>query len=738
MAFSTTGVEVRVRSQRVREAVELISSMRFAISLLTLICIAAVIGTVVQQNQPATNYVNQFGPFWADVFAAVNLFTVYSAPWFLLILGFLVVSTSLCIARNAPKILADLRQFRENLREQSLAAFHHRGQGVVGEPREAALERVARVLAAHGWVAKAQIREGGTMVAARKGRANKLGYLAAHSAIVLVCVGGLLDGDLIVRAQMALQGKSAFDGSGLVSEVPDKHRLSMSNPTYRGNLFVPEGARSGMAVLTMPSGVVLQPLPFDVELKRFIVEYYATGMPKLFASEIVVHDRASGRTVEHRVEVNKPAFHDGIAIYQSSFEDGGSRVKLRARPLAGGRDFEVEGRIGEKTELVSNGPQGEERVTLEFAALRVINVENLGERSAGAPGTGGPGGGDGADVRKVDLVSAIDSRLGAGTKVQTQRELRNVGPSITYRIRDAAGQAREYHNYMAPMELDGSSVFLAGVRENTADAFRYLRIPADADGTLDSWLLLKKALADPALREQAAQRYARIAAPGDKPDVAEQLVVTTRRALGLFAGAEAARPAAASPDAAASGKPVPVGGLQALSDFMEAAVPEAERMRVSGVLVRILNGALFELANLAREQAGLAPLKPDAASERFMALAVTSLSDSFFYPAPVLFQLTDFTQVQASVFQVARAPGKTLVYAGAVLLIVGVFMMLYVRDRRLWVWLQPLPDDAARTRLTTALSSTRRTLDGDAEFERLRAALLAAPAAPAQTPEAMR
>ena len=46
------------------------------------------------------------------------------------------------------------------------------------------------------------------MVAARKGAANKLGYLAAHSAIVLICLGGLLDGDLIVRAQMALQGKT--------------------------------------------------------------------------------------------------------------------------------------------------------------------------------------------------------------------------------------------------------------------------------------------------------------------------------------------------------------------------------------------------------------------------------------------------------------------------------------------------------------------------------------------------
>jgi cytochrome c biogenesis protein len=103
---------------------------------------------------------------------------------------------------------------------------------------------------------------------------------------------------------------------------------------------------------------------------------------------------------------------------------------------------------------------------------------------------------------------------------------------------------------------------------------------------------------------------------------------------------------------------------------------------------------------------------------------VTSLSDSFFYPSPILFQLVDFTQVQASVFQVARAPGKTLVYLGSVLLIVGVFVMLYVRDRRLWVWLQP--EGAGGTRVTTALSSTRRTLDGDAEFDKLKARLLQA------------
>ena len=120
MTVTTEGLRVRTGSQAVRSAVELLSSMRFSISLLTIICIASVIGTVLKQHEPLNNYVNQFGPFWAEVFSALKLNAVYSAWWFLLILAFLVTSTSLCIARNTPKILNDLKVYKENIREQSL------------------------------------------------------------------------------------------------------------------------------------------------------------------------------------------------------------------------------------------------------------------------------------------------------------------------------------------------------------------------------------------------------------------------------------------------------------------------------------------------------------------------------------------------------------------------------------------------------------------------------------------
>jgi cytochrome c biogenesis protein len=55
------------------------------------------------------------------------------------------------------------------------------------------------------------------------------------------------------------------------------------------------------------------------------------------------------------------------------------------------------------------------------------------------------------------------------------------------------------------------------------------------------------------------------------------------------------------------------------------------------------------------------------------------------------------------------------------MLIIGVFAMLYVRERRLWVWLTPQGSGA---QAVMALSANRKTMDVDREFMALRDRLL--------------
>jgi cytochrome c biogenesis protein len=696
--MSTTGIELKTRRRALAEAVELVSSMRFAISLLTIIAIAAMIGTVMKQNEPMPNYVNQFGPFWFEVFSKFGLYAVYSAWWFLLILTFLIVSTALCIARNGPKMIKDMRSWRANVREVSLRNFHHKAEWSAPLPRAELARQTADRLAHAGYAAKIIEKENGTLVAAKKGAANKLGYIFAHSAIIIILLGGMLDSDLPIRFQQWFMGKTPFDGSGVIADIPARHRLGLGNPTFRGNTEIPEGGSSPVAIIPQATGVLIQDLPFTIMLKKFTIDFYSTGMPKLFASDVVIRDHETGKTFPATIEVNKPLIYKGIAVYQSSFGDGGTRLKLTGFPMTGtdSKQFALSGEVNAATDL----KRGDQQYSVEWTGFRPFNVENMG----------------GPDVRAVakgqslneQFAASLDKHSGSAAKNANNKDLKNVGPSVQYKLRDKTGQAREFQNYMQPVAIDGAQMFLAGVRASPAEPFSFLRIPADDEHSVRDWMRLRAALADPAMRAQAAERYARRAlapdASAETVALAAQLRESSAKTLGLFAG---------------DGKQQ--GGFMAVSEFIGSLkVPEAEQRNAANIFLKMLNGTLWELWQAARERDGLAPVTADDGHARFLQLATNALSDSFFYGAPVYLQLDDFVEVKASVLQVSRSPGKKVVYLGCVLLVLGVFSMFYIRERRLWVWLR---DGAGGTNALMAMSTQRKTLDFEHEFDAMKAKL---------------
>lgn len=699
---STQGIQIRTRQRWLSEAVELFSSMRFAISLLTLIAIASVIGTVMKQNEPMPNYVNQFGPFWFEVFGKLGLYAVYSAWWFLLIMGFLVLSTSLCIARNAPKMLRDVKSWRDNVREQSLRNFHHKHEWHTAEAPAEAAARLVRQVGARGYKTRLADKEGGMLLAAKQGAANKWGYIFAHAAIVIICLGGLLDSDLPIRFQQWFYGKSAFTGNGIIAEIPERYRLGLNNPTFRGNTLIPEGSSSSTAIIPQKDGVMIQDLPFTIQLKRFIIDFYSTGMPKLFASEVVVRDHETGKETAATIKVNEPLIYQGVAIYQSSFEDGGSKLKLVGYPMRGGSNshFALSGVVNGSTAL----PAGLGDYTIEWSGFRPFNVENM-QASGGGGSTSG-------DARAVNvgksvnrgLMDSLDKHLGSSAKNANSKDFKNVGPSVQYKLRDKTGQAREYFNYMQSLPIDGAYVFLAGMREQPDQPFRYLRIPADDNDSVAEWMRLRAALANPALREEAARRYARQAISSGReasPVLREQLQQSALRGLTIFAG---------------DGK---VSGYIAVTRFLEQ-LPAAEQEKAADIFMKILNGSMWELWQAARAQDGLEPVASDEAHGRYLQLAINALADAAFYPAPVFLQLSSFEEIKASVLQVTRSPGKKVVYLGCLFLVLGVFAMLYIRERRLWIWIKPAADGQGSQALL-AMSTQRRTLDFDKEFEQMKA-----------------
>lgn len=237
-------------------------------------------------------------------------------------------------------------------------------------------------------------------------------------------------------------------------------------------------------------------------------------------------------------------------------------------------------------------------------------------------------------------------------------------------------------------------------------------MPADADNSLKEFMGLRAILQDPQARAQAARRFAhanRLASGGAADgELTAQLQASAERALDTFAD----------------------GGLQSIARFLETNVSSGEQQRAADVVVKLLGGAMGELRAVERERAGLPPLPtggPEAAAAAaWTQAAVGAMSDLFLYPAPVVLSLKDFHHVQASVFQLSRTPGKNAVYLGCVLLILGVFSMFYIRERRVWMWVKPGQDGQGAQTLM-AMTSQRRTLDFNQEFERLKADIAALP-----------
>lgn len=477
----------------------LLRSMRFAIAILTVVAVAATIGSVLEQSQPPAVYISHYGEFWAAFYTLCGLTDVYHAPWFFLLLAFMATSTALCLWQNTPSMIRDMRSYREQKSLASLRRLVHSATFPLPAADARLQQRLAGYLQAQGFRYK-QADNAGPLLAARSGSLRRLGYLLVHGAMVLICVGGLIDGNVGLRLRL-WSGALKLEKRELApDQVPAISRLSADAGSYRATMNIPEGDSAATAQLQMGDGYLLQELPFSVRLKRFHIEHYANGQPKDFASDIDIVDGA--RRLPVTLQVNHPFTYRGVTLFQSGFADGGTEVKLHLLPLNGnGSSQAIAGKIGGGSALLLNG----QPYTMEFTDLRATNVfanddapKERDWNSRGKPG----------------------------------ERMHDVGPSLAFRLRDQQGQAEDWNLYQKPVAIDGARYFLIGRRTSQDDALRYVRLPADADDGLASYQRFAQAMAQPGQRQQAARA---LGAQASDVTLSAALTGSTARLLDAFA-----------------------------------------------------------------------------------------------------------------------------------------------------------------------------------------------------------
>jgi cytochrome c biogenesis protein len=411
--------------------------------MLSVVAIASIIGTVVKQSEPYNNYLIQFGQFWFPIFEAFDVYNIYQAFWFLIILLFLVVSTSLCVSRNSPKIIKDIRRFQGNLSHNSFKKFKNYYEFSSCH----SLNSISEILNKEGFRIKAGKDK--DILVAKKGDLQKLGYIFTHLAIIVISIGGILDGNLYFKLQESFGFKKIESRNLKFSEVPGESQLDINNFSYRATLLLNEQEKNDKALLRVKDGYLVQHLPFEIKLDKFHIEHYSTGQPKAFLSDIKI--RKDGQEFTETISVNKPFTMDGITIYQSDFQDGGSKLDLTLMDLFNRyQSMSLSSEVYKQNSFNSD----QKEYVFEFDDFREFNIFQIEK--------------DG--------------------KLKTQ----NIGPSVVYKFRNSSGQAVEYQTYQNPIPENEKFFFMSGVREDLQSELKFLRIPADNDLSLQGYQIFLK------------------------------------------------------------------------------------------------------------------------------------------------------------------------------------------------------------------------------------------------------
>lgn len=637
--------------------------MNLAVTLLVMLSIASVIGTVLQQNQTVQDYIIKFGPFWTEVFNMLGLFHVYGAAWFVLVLLFLLISTSVCVTRNTPSFMKDMKQFSEKLSINALKHQPNQMQFATQMPLEQQQGFTTALLKHEGFKTKVHNRDDGSVtIAGMKGRWNRLGYFFTHISIIIICIGGLLDSNLLLKYRELTGQLKPETRSVSLDQIGQESWLGPENLSFRGSVNVPEGEKTDVLFLPYENGYLVQKLPFTIVNKNFHIEYYDTGMPKTYMSDLVLTSPELDEPIVQTIEVNKPLYYKNYAIYQSSFGDGGTKLDIKVHPLLSPLENPLTLNTSiNKTEPLKT-PVGVFRA--EFNDFRLHNI-----------------------------VPATEEE-----KAATGKKMHNNGPTIIFKVRNDQGKAWEYENYMMPSLQEGRWFFMTGVRTTQAEPFRYLFIPADMERKKERFFKFLAMVNNPlTVREIMTEVYPKAEDMSQKSyetqlRLIEQLLVLFRNA-----------------------------GFTGINDFIEKNVPKEDQEKVSDFYLTQTSLALQSLyMELLKQEGTVKTVNDDisAFDKTWFEDALNAISGLSIYGPPMYFELKSFKHIESTGLQITKSPGKDVVYFGSAMLILGVFFLFYMRQRRVWINIKKREDDDGLD-ITMAAKDNKNLPETTKEFESL-------------------
>jgi cytochrome c biogenesis protein len=250
--------------------------MKLALTLLFVIAIVCIIGTVLPQGDTVaqTDWVNN--PLY-DFYKTLGLFDMYNSWWFQGILILLISNLTVCVTKRTPTAVRHLIRPRTDVKDIFITS-QPTSTTLTGAGPEV-YEKARKLLRGHHF----RVHEGKTgVLLAEKGRFSPLASIAFHLSFLFIGVGAVVGGLFGFEVDM---------------EIPDGKTAT-----------VPEHP-----------GIQVKNNKFDVEYNEIKEDGRVTGYrPAVYSSDLEIFK--DGESVAQKtITVNSPLRYEGLNFHQASY-----------------------------------------------------------------------------------------------------------------------------------------------------------------------------------------------------------------------------------------------------------------------------------------------------------------------------------------------------------------------------------------------------------------------------------
>lgn len=290
----------------IRKSWQSLGAIKTGVVLLILVVVISAAGTIILQR-PATDAEEMqraYSPQVLRLLDGFGLTDVFHAWWFVFLLGLVslsIVSASIQRFPNAWRFYS--RPYKSPDQNFCNALPNHVLIPIKDE--EAALSAAERVFQKEGFGPERIVRESSFSLFGERGRFSELAVYMVHASLLLIFLGGIVDG---------LYGWRAF--------------VTLNRGQMSSQLHTQNGSQRNLA--------------FAVRCDGAGQENYADGTPKRWWSDLAIVE--NGQTVVRKqIVVNDPLVYRGIRFYQASYGKTGTidRLVLTATPRDGKAPQEI-------------------------------------------------------------------------------------------------------------------------------------------------------------------------------------------------------------------------------------------------------------------------------------------------------------------------------------------------------------------------------------------------------------